>query len=143
MADRAFKRDGWPKEKERVVEARRPSEVEEGITVHGHSLDCMDYLHEVLGMMESGQADRLVPDPFYRSRNWDGVIPEERIDRLIEALDAEFAVEIGNHPQYHRNRSGATHTPDFCRLTATQRRAVAEELDRINARYEEPVREGC
>jgi len=68
-------------------------------------------------MMESGEADTQYPDPF------DTTISQDKADRLISELDADFAAE-----RYRYRNIGVTAGPGFERLSAHARLAFAQEF---------------
>lgn len=104
--------------------------MEEGVYLDPETVELMAYLQIVLEALEAGTADALYADPFTAS-----TLTDAQVDELITAIDGEFAHELGHYMDYHRNRSGAELPPDFARLGPAARRAVAEECQRIMARY--------
>lgn len=111
----------------------------EGIVVTDDTLEVIAYLQTCYEQMERGEEDHILGDPFYQRAGGKPMLTDEEVDKVVAAIDAEFATEIGQYPGYHRNRSGATHTPDFHRLSARARRAMVEGLDAILARHRAPV----
>jgi hypothetical protein len=109
--------------------------IEEGVELRDVTLEVIDYLQDVYDKLETGLETHIIGDPFYQRANGLPPFSDEQVDRVIAAIDEEFATEIGQYPGYHRNRSGANATPDFWRLTATARRAVVEGLDAIYQRH--------
>jgi hypothetical protein len=109
--------------------------VEENVKLSAFTVAVIDYLQHVFEMLDAGRERDIISDPWFTRRDGLPPLTESAIDRLIAAIDEEFAVEIGSFAGYHRNRSGATATPDFHRLSPAARRAVAEGLDAIVSRY--------
>jgi hypothetical protein len=109
--------------------------VEEGVHLSDYTCEIIDYLQRCFDLLETDEEDRILGDPFYRRARDRPPLSEEDVDRVIGAIDAEFATEIGTYPEYHRNRSGANATPDFSRFSPRARRCVAEGLDAILSRY--------
>jgi len=103
--------------------------IEEGITLTPYTLDIVDYLQECFEKMEAGQEDLILADPFYVPAS--GPLSDEKVDRLISALDEEFGKEIDSFPGYHERRSGANAKTDWFRLSPRARRAMAEGCMRI------------
>jgi hypothetical protein len=114
--------------------------MEEGVELRDETLEVIDYLQEVLQKLDAGLENHILGDPFYQRAEGKDPFTDEQIDRVINAIDAEFAIEISLYPGYHRGRSGANTTPDFWRLSPSARRVVVEGLDAIHNRYrEEPA----
>lgn len=120
--------------------------VTEGVTLTDDVLECIAYLQDVLEKLDRDEEHLILSDPFYQRANGKPPLTDEVVDKVIEAIEAEFAFELGNYPGYHRNRSGATDPPEFTRLSPSARRAVAEGLDAILQRHkakEETKTDGC
>jgi hypothetical protein len=111
------------------MSAGRPVEIEEGVTLSAYTLDVIEYLQDCFEKLEAGQEDLILSDPFYVPH--DGPLSDEKIDRLIAAIDEEHDKEINSFPDYHRRRSGANAKPEWHRLSPRARRAVAEGCMRI------------
>jgi hypothetical protein len=109
--------------------------IEEGVELRDVTLEVIDYLQDVYDKLEAGLEHHIIGDPFYQRANGQPPFSDEQVDRVIAAIDEEFAAEIGQYPGYHRNRSGANSTPDFWRLNPTARRSVVEGLDAIYQRH--------
>jgi len=112
--------------------------MEEGVELRDETLEVIEYLQDILQKLDAGLESHILGDPFYVRA--DGKLPftDEQVDRVISAIDAEFAIEIALYPGYHKGRSGANTTPDFWRLSPSARRVVVEGLDAIHRRYAEP-----
>jgi hypothetical protein len=104
----------------------REPRIEEGVTLSPYTLDVIDLLDRVFDALEAGAEGTLFVDPFYTPQS--GPLTEEKIDALIAAIDHEFTFEVTTYASYHRNRSGSNATPEFHRLSAHGRRALAEGL---------------
>jgi hypothetical protein len=111
--------------------------IEENVEITDRSLDTIAYLEDVLEKLDAGEERFILADPFYQRADGKPPFSDEHIDRIIAAIDEEFATEMGQYAGYHRNRSGATATPDFHRLSPPARRAVVEGLDVIHRRHDE------
>ena len=98
--------------------------------------DVIAVLQDAYDLLESGEAHRLNADPYYERPHGRPPFTDADVDRLIDALDEEFGSEIDRFPDYHKRRSGATRKTDWYRLTPSQRRGLANRLDRIIAQYE-------
>lgn len=107
----------------------RDSIVDEGVTITGFTLDMTDYLQDCFDKLEAGQEDLIMADPFYTPRG--GPFSDEKVDRLIAALDEEYGKEIDNFRDHHAGRSGANTKPEWHRLGPRARRALAEGCMRI------------
>lgn len=93
-------------------------------------------LQEAFTDLESGDPARIArwyPDPYYE-RTPD--ITQADADRLIAALDQEYAQEIDGYPEYHKRRSGANAKPDWYRLPGPARLGLAQRLARIADSFE-------
>jgi hypothetical protein len=111
--------------------------VEEGVELRDVTIEVIDYLQDVYNKLQAGMEHHIIGDPFYQRTDGRPSLTDEQVDRVIAAIDEEFATEIGQYPGYHRNRSGANSTPDFWRLSPTGRRCVVEGLDAIYQRHAE------
>ena len=109
--------------------------IEEGVTLEDDVLECIAWLQSCFEKLEAGQEELILSEPFYARADGKPPLTDEDVDKIIEGLDAEFAFEIGSYPGYHRNRSGATHVPQFDRLSPSARRALVEGIDGILARH--------
>lgn len=94
---------------------------EEGVYISPYIADLCSWLDLCLDHIENGRGDEIPSDPFFESG-----LSDEQVDELIRAIDEDCAKEIGSFPGYHRNRSGAELPPEFARLSARGRRALAE-----------------
>ena len=110
-------------------------EIEGAVTLSDQTLEITAFLQECLELLEAGQEDRIISDPFYQRADDKPPLSDEQIDRLIAAMEEEYAKEIERYPDYHKNLSGALYPPQFTRLSPTARRAMAERLDAIISRY--------
>ncbi len=88
-----------------------------------------DVVIEVIGFMQ--EEDLILADPFFERPNGKPPLSDEEIDRIIAAIDSEFAHEITNYLDYHRNRSGANFAPEFSRMSPRGRRAMVEGIEAI------------
>jgi len=111
--------------------------MEEGVELRDETLEVIDYLQEILKKLDAGLETHILGDPFYQREDGKPPFTDEQVDRVINAIDAEFAIEISLYPGYHKGRSGANTTPDFWRLGPSARRVVVEGLDAIHRRYRE------
>ena len=118
-----------------MIEEIEEGRVEEGVTLTPYTCAVTDYLQHVFELLEAGAEDRFMSDPWFQRTDGLPPLSDEDVDRVIEAIDAEFATELRFYASYHLQRSGATTTPDFQRLSSRARRAVAEGLDAIVAQY--------
>jgi len=115
--------------------------IEEGVELRDMTIEVVDYLQDVLEKLDAGMESHILADPFYERVDGKPPFTDEQVDKVIDAIDAEFAVEISLYPGYHKGRSGANTTPDFWRLGPSARRAVVEGLDAIRRRYRTPADE--
>lgn len=110
--------------------------VEEGVTISGYVLEFIEYIGNCFDLLEDGREDEIFCDPFYvRDENRE-YISDEKVDEVINAIDAEYTYEIGTYPSYHRNRSNSNATADFSRLSKSARRGMVEGIDRIISKWE-------
>jgi hypothetical protein len=109
--------------------------VEEGVTLTSYTLEFTDWIQHCYQLLEAGEEDRIISDPWYQRSDGRPPLSDEQIDRVIEALDKEYEYELGTYPGYHRNRSGANALPEFHRMSARARRAMVEGIDRIIAKH--------
>ena len=109
--------------------------VEEGHIIPDEVVECIAWLQSCFEKLEAGQEELILSEPFYTRADGKPPLTDEDVSKIIDGLDAEFAFEIGSYPGYHRNRSGANATPQFCRLSPSARRALVEGLDGILARH--------
>jgi hypothetical protein len=108
---------------------------EEGVVLHDDVLEVTAYLQDCFDKLNRGEEDRILGDPFYRRPDDKPPMSDEEVDRVVAAIDEEFAHEIGAYPGYHRNRSGANAPAEFLRLSPRARRAMVEGLEAILARH--------
>lgn len=95
-------------------------------------------LQECFKDMDSGDPSRLArwnPDPFWTPGGDRPTPSQEDADRMIAALDYEYAIEIDSFPDYHIRRSGANAKPDWRRLEPSQRLGLTQRLARIAEQY--------
>jgi hypothetical protein len=109
--------------------------VEEGVTLSPYTLEFTEWIQHCFEMLNSGQEDRIISDPWYQRTDGRPPLTDEQVDTVIEALDKEYEYELGTYPGYHRNRSGANALPEFRRLSPRARRAMVEGIDRIISKY--------
>lgn len=95
------------------------------------------WLQHCFEMLESGQEDQISYDIFYRSPKFaNGIIPDDYTNRIIKTIEAEFVYELARYPGYHfQHADGATHPPEFTRLSMQGRRSLVQGLDKILAKY--------
>ena len=90
----------------------------------------IEWLQECYLLMESGEEERIPRYLDFHSRA--GVLTDDYVDRVVEAIEAEFVHELTQYPEYHfRNADGATTPPEFTRLSKEARRAMVEGLHKI------------
>ena len=106
---------------------------EEGVDLADDVIEIIDYLGQCFDLMEAGKD--IMGDAFYARSGERPPLTDEEVDRVIAAIDAEYAFEIGTYPGYHRNRSGSNAIADFSRLNPQNRRAMVEGLDSILQRH--------
>ena len=105
----------------------------EGVVLTDEELTIIACIQEVLDLFEAGE-EEIQSDPSFV---WPGEPPsDERVEEIIAALDEKFAHEIQTYPGYHRNRSGATTTPDFHRMPIFVKRILVERVKAIFMAYE-------
>lgn len=109
--------------------AGRPPVTDENVVLSGYVLDMTEFLQDCFEKLEEGHEDLILSDPFYTPRG--GPFSDEKVDRLIAALDEEYGKEIDNYRAHHLQRSGANAKPDWHRMSKRARRAVAEGAARI------------
>ena len=112
--------------------------VEEGVTLSPYTLEFTDWIQQCYELLEAGAEDRIFSDPFYERTDGRPTLTDEEIDAVINALDQEYAYELGTYPGYHRNRSGANALPEFNRMSPRARRAMVEGIDRIVSKHRAP-----
>lgn len=112
-----------------MMDTEYEARIEEGVTLSAYTLELTAWLQHCFDQLEKG--DELYADPFF-----DSGISDERVDAIIEALDAEYAFELGTYPTYHRNRSGANAPPEFHRLSPQGRRALVDGCLAIKRKYQ-------
>lgn len=108
---------------------------EENVLLEDDVLEVIAYLQDCFEKLDRGDEDMILGDPFYQRSGGKPPLSDEEIDRVVAAIDAEFTQELGSHPDYHRNRSGANASPAFDRLAPRARRAMVEGLDAILSRH--------
>ena len=90
----------------------------------------IEWLQECYMLLESGEEDRIPRSLNYQSPL--GTLTDDYIDRMVEAIEAEFVYELEKYPAYHfKNADGATAPPEFTRLKPESRRALVEGLHQI------------
>jgi len=109
--------------------------IEEGVTLSPYTLEFTDWIQHCYDLVEAGEEDRIISDPWYERAEGRDPLTEEQIDAVIDALDKEYEYELGTYPGYHRNRSGANALPEFHRMSPRARRAMVEGIDRIIAKH--------
>ena len=109
--------------------------VEEGVTLSAFTNEVTAWLQQCFDLLEAGQEDRIPSDPWYTRATGRPILTDYLVDGMILALDAEYDMEIGTYPGYHRNRSGANARTGFDRLAPRARRALVEGLDRIVTKH--------
>jgi hypothetical protein len=113
--------------------------IEEGITLTAYTLEFTEYLQHCFELLDAGNEDQILSDPFYQREDGKPPLTDEEIDTVIVALDAEYEYELGTYPGYHRNRSGANALPEFHRLSPRARRSMVEGIARIIEKYRVPA----
>ncbi|SRR5258706_9063740 len=113
----------------------RDPEIEEGVTIHGETLDIIDWLQYCFEKLEAGAENEIMNDPFYTPRT--DFLSDEKIDEVIVELDKKLDYEIDNSLDYHRARSGADAKTEFHRLGQQARRYLVEGLMRIIDEWDE------
>jgi hypothetical protein len=108
---------------------------EEGIHLSSYTLEVTEWIQRCYELLDAGDEDRILSDPFYERANGKPPLTDDEIDAVIKALDDEYAHELGTYPGYHRNRSGATALPEFHRMSPRARRAMVEGIDRIVSKH--------
>jgi hypothetical protein len=114
---------------------RFETRIEEGVTLTPYTLEFTNWIQHCYDLLEAGQEDRIISDPWYERADGRPPLTEEEINRVVEALDKEYEYELGTYPGYHRNRSGANALPEFHRMSPRARRAMVEGIDRIIAKH--------
>jgi len=109
--------------------------VQEGVVLTDDVLEIIAYLQDCFEKLDRGEEHLILGDPFYQRANDKPPLTDEEVDKVIAAIDEEFAFEIGTYPGYHRNRSGANAPADFRRMSPRSRRAMVEGLDAILTRH--------
>jgi hypothetical protein len=105
--------------------------------------DCLQWAFELLN---AGQEERILSDPFYTRSDGLPPLTEADVDRVIAALDAEYDAEMRGARSHHLQRSGATERTEIHRLSPRARRALVERIDAIFTKHQgidqtEPRRE--
>ncbi|MCR4307100.1 MAG: hypothetical protein NUV80_00910 [Candidatus Berkelbacteria bacterium] len=89
-----------------------------------------EWLQDCYLLLESGEEERIERNLNYQSPM--GVLTDDYVDRVIEAIDKEFVYELEKYPEYHaKNADGANYPPEFWRLSPESRRAVVEGIHKI------------
>jgi len=105
--------------------------IEEGVYLDDVVIEVIGFMQDCFDKLERGEEDQILADPYFERPDGKPPLSEEEIDRIIAAIDSEFAHEITNYLDYHRNRSGANFAPDFNRMSARARRAMVEGIEAI------------
>jgi hypothetical protein len=109
--------------------------IEEGVTLTSYTLEFTEWIQHCYALLEAGEEDRIISDPWYERTDGRPPLSDEEIDRVVAALDKEYEYELGTYPGYHRNRSGANALPEFHRMSSRARRAMVEGIDRIISKH--------
>lgn len=103
----------------------------------GHANEAVHAVMEVVEAwflaIEDGTAQYHLPDLEYRRSGGRDQWTEKELDVLVRDLDKEVEQEVGRAPG---TSTGSTAGPGFVRLNTAQRLALAQELDRVVAKYE-------
>ncbi|MEA2639153.1 MAG: hypothetical protein QOF51_547 [Chloroflexota bacterium] len=118
-----------------MTETSAQGRVEEGVHLSPYTCEITDYLQHAFELLDAGDEDRIIGDPWFTRDDGLPPLSDEDVDRVIAAIDSEFETEIRIYASYHLNHSGANWVPEFNRLSPRARRAVVEGLDAILARY--------
>ncbi len=101
-----------------------------------------EWLQQVWQLMEDERIDTLQPLPRYSRRR---LLPDTKVDEVVYFLEnTVFQYEIDNYPKYHYDMQGLKQgkheliSPQFSRLSRTQKRALVEGYDRIMQDYRDP-----
>ncbi len=124
-----------------MIDEGYAARIEEGVTLSPYTLEFTDWIQHCYELLEAGEEDRIMSDPFYERADGKPQLTDEEIDAVIAALDQEYAYELGTYPGYHRNRSGANSLPEFNRMSPRARRAMVEGIDRIITKHRAPAKQ--
>ncbi len=105
--------------------------IEEGVYLDDVVIEVIGFMQDCFDKLERGEEDMILADPFFERPNGKPPLTDEEVDRVIAAIDSEFAHEINNYLDYHRNRSGANSPPEFSRMSPRARRAMVEGIEAI------------
>lgn len=94
---------------------------EEGTYISAGLSEMTAWLDDCLDKLDSGRENEIMSDPFF-----DSGLSDEKVDELITTIDADISKELEGHAGYHRNRSNSNAPPEYSRLGASARRALAE-----------------
>lgn len=87
------------------------------------------FLQAVFYKLETGNEKAIQSSATYKAQG--PKLTDKDVDRVIEALDAEYDMEMLKYPSYHWDHAQAKTTPDFFRLGKRARRAVVEGVRQI------------
>lgn len=104
--------------------------IEESQYISPYVTELMAWLDDCLQKFEDGRESEILSDPFFESG-----LSDEKVDELIRVIDEDLKFEIDRYPSYHENRQGCNTAPDYWRLSASGRRALAEGCLAIMRRH--------
>jgi hypothetical protein len=105
--------------------------IEEGVYLDDVVIEVISFMQDCFDKLERGEEDLILADPYFERPGGKPPLTDDEVDRVIAAIDSEFAHEITNYLDYHRNRSGANFAPEFARMSARARRAMVEGIEAI------------
>ena len=105
--------------------------IEEGVYLDDVVIEVITFMQECFDKLERGEENLILADPYFERPGGKPPLTDDEIERIIAAIDSEFAHEISNYLDYHRNRSGANYAPEFSRMSPRGRRAMVEGIEAI------------
>ena len=113
----------WPEEN---------GKIEDAIEYTDETIAVFTVLRDWLHAMEAGTAEYRLPDPDYVRPNGKPPFTEAQLTDLVEVALDEYFEQTAN-ANYALNTRGIWHDagPEFRRLGAAQRLALAQELERV------------
>jgi len=105
--------------------------IEEGVYLDDVVIEVISFMQDCFDKLDRGEEDLILADPYFERPGGKPPLTDDEVDRVIAAIDSEFAHEITNYLDYHRNRSGANAAPEFARMSARARRAMVEGIEAI------------
>lgn len=101
--------------------------------------DCRRLIQQWFELLERGETDYHKPDPLWQGKPWEKPVTQERVDRFISELDADFDKEETRWR--NAGNKGRPAMPEFHRLSPSARLAFFQEFRAIYLPPDEAQRE--